>query len=155
MNLQNLNVVECSTLIYYNSGDRIVRSNLIELDDAELISIIKAKYSKKWELLENISPDEIGAVKTKVVTDSETITGNNIDESTRKKAESGLNSDIYIDTDKTNYNVTRNKDELITRESKEMVIDNNLKNQNILEHTFDLCYNIAKDVADVMTLDFY
>ena len=155
MNLQNLNTTECSTLIYYNSGDRIVRPNLIDLDDSELISIIKSKFSHKWELLVSINPDEIGAVETKIVTDSETITGNNTDESIRKKAESGLNSDIYVDTDKTDYNVTRNKDELITRESKEVIIDNSLKNNIILEHTLDLCYNVSIDIVDVLTLDFY
>lgn len=155
MNLQNLNVVECSTLIYYNSGDKIVRPSLIEVDDTELSSIIKSNFLHKWELLETVSTDEIGAVKTTIVTDTETITGNNVDESTSKNSESGLNSDIFIDTDKTDYNVTKNKDELITRESKEVIIDNNLKNQNILEQKFSLCYNIAVDVADILTLDFY
>ena len=155
MNIQNLDTTECSTLIYYNSGDRIVRPSLLEIDDSELSSLIKSNFNHKWELLESVSSDEIGAIKTTIVTDTETITGNNTDESTNKKAESGLNADIFIETDKSDYNITRNKDELITRESKAMVIDNDLKNQNIIEHMFDLCYTVAKDVADVMTLDFY
>ena len=117
--------------------------------------MIKAKYKVKWDLLQESDLSEIGAIETKVITDTETTKDISTDESTRKKAESALNVDDYIDTDKTDFNKTRNADKTLTKERKEMLVNNALKSEQLLEHSFDLCYNISKDIAKCLTLDFY
>lgn len=155
LQIQNLNESECSTLLYYNWGDRYVTPNLIDVPDDELVELIKANYKTKWELLQQHDLSEIGATETKVITDTETTKGNSTDETSRKKAESALNVDDYIETDKTDFNKKTNSDKTLTKERKELLIDNSLKSREITEHSFDLCYNVSKDIAKCLTLDFY
>ena len=125
------------------------------IPDDDLVELIKAKYQVKWDLLQESDLSEIGAVETKVITDTETITGNSSDDSTRIKSESALNVDSYLETDKTDFNKKTNSDKTLTKDRKELLIDNTLKNRDILEHSFDLCYNVSKDIAKCLTLDFY
>lgn len=128
---------------------------LINVPDEDLVELIKAKYGTKWELLQEHDFSEIGATETKVITDTETTKGVSTDESSRTKAESALNVDDYIETDKTDFNKTKNDDKTLTKERKEMLIDNLLKSREIAEHSHDLCYNVSKDIAKCLTLDFY
>lgn len=155
LQIPNLNESECSTLLYYNWGDKYVQPSLRLIPDDDLVELIKAKYQVKWNLLQESDLSEIGATETKVITDTETTKGISTDESSRVKAESALNVDDYIDTDKTDFNKTTNNDKTLTKERKELLIDNTLKNRDILEHSFDLCYNVSKDIAKCLTLDFY
>ena len=155
LQIPNLNETECSTLLYYNWGDKYVSPNLIIASDDDLVQLIQAKYKVKWELLQESDLSEIGATETKIITDTETIKDNTSDDSSRVKAESALNVDSYIETDKTDFNKTVNSDKTLTKDRKELVIDNALKSREILEHSFDLCYNVSKDIAKCLTLDFY
>ena len=155
LQIQNLNESECSTLLYYNWGDKYVAPKLVNVPDDDLVDLIKAKYQVKWELLQEHDFSEIGATETKVITDTETTKGNSKDESSRTKAESALNVDDYIETDKTDFNKTTNSDKTLTKERKEMLIDNSLKSREIEEHSYDLCYNVSKDIANCLTLGFY
>ena len=155
LQIPNLNESECSTLLYYNWGDKYIQPSLRLIPDDDLVELIKAKYQVKWDLLQESDLSEIGAVETKVITDSETIIGNSSDDSTRIKSESALNVDSYLETDKTDFNKKTNSDKTLTKDRKELLIDNTLKNRDILEHSFDLCYNVSKDIAKCLTLDFY
>lgn len=155
LEIPNLNEAECSTLLYYNWGDKYVSPNLIIASDDDLVQLIQAKYQVKWDLLQESDLSEIGAIETKVITDTETTKDISTDESSRVKAESALNVDDYIDTDKTDFNKTRNADKTLTKERKEMLVNNALKSEQLLEHSFDLCYTISKDIAKCLTLDFY
>lgn len=155
LQIPNLDSDSCSTLIYYNWGDKYVVPHLEFIPDDELIQLIKAKYQVKWDIIQQSDLTEIGAVETKVITDTETTKGISTDESSRVKAESALNVDSYIETDKTDFNKTTNADKTLTKERKEMLIDNTLKTRNILEHSFDICYTVSKDIANCLTLDFY
>lgn len=150
-----LNKPECATLIYYNWGDKYVQPSLILIPDDDLVQLIQTKYQIKWGLIHQSDLREIGAVETKIITDTETTKGISTDESSRKKAESALNVDSYIETDKTDFNKTTNADKTLTKERKELLIDNSLKSREILEHSFDLCYTVSKDIAKCLTLDFY
>lgn len=155
LQIPNLNESECSTLLYYNWGDKYIQPSLRLIPDDDLVELIKAKYQVKWDLLQESDLSEIGAVETKVITDTETIIGNSSDDSTRIKSESALNVDSYLETDKTDFNKKTNSDKTLTKDRKELLIDNTLKNRDILEHSFDLCYNVSKDIAKCLTLDFY
>lgn len=155
LQIPNLNESECSTLLYYNWGDKYVAPNLIYIPDDDLVELIKVKYQVKWDLLQESDLTEVGAIETKVIKDTETTKGISTDESSRVKAESALNVDEYIDTDKTDFNKTTNADKTLTKERKELLIDSSLKTRDILEHSFDLCYNVSKDIAKCLTLDFY
>lgn len=155
LEIPNLNESECSTLLYYNWGDKYVQPSLILIPDDDLVELIKAKYQIKWDLLQQSDLSEIGATETKIITDTETTKGISKDESSRVKAESALNVDDYIETDKTDFNKTTNADKTLTKERKEMLVNNALKSEQLLEHSFDLCYNISKDIAKCLTLDFY
>ena len=155
LQIPNLNETECSTLLYYNWGDKYVQPSLRLIPDDDLVELIEAKYQVKWELLNQSDLNEIGAVETKVITDTETTKGISTDESSRVKAESALNVDSYIETDKTDFNKTTNADKTLTKERKEMLVNNALKSEQLLEHSFDLCYNVCKDIAKCLTLDFY
>ena len=155
LQIPNLNESECSTLLFYNWGDKYIQPSLRLIPDDDLVELIKAKYQVKWDLLQESDLSEIGAVETKVITDTETITGNSSDDSTRIKSESALNVDSYLETDKTDFNKKTNSDKTLTKDRKELLIDNTLKNRDILEHSFDLCYNVSKDIAKCLTLDFY
>lgn len=155
LEIPNLNEPECTTLLYYNWGDKYVSPNLIIASDDDLVQLIQAKYQVKWGLIQQSDLSEIGAVETKVITDTETIKGNSSDDSSRVKAESALNVDSYIETDKTDFNKKTNSDKTLTKDRKELLIDNTLKNKDILEHSFDLCYTVSKDIANCLTLDFY
>lgn len=155
LEIPNLNEPECSTLLYYNWGDKYVVPNLVFVPDDELVQLIQAKYNVKWDLLQQSDLSEIGAVETKVITDTETTKGISIDESSRIKSESALNVDSYIETDKTGFNKTTNADKTLTKERKELLIDNTKRSTEILEHSFDVCYTICKDIAKCLTLDFY
>lgn len=155
LQIPNLNAEECATLILYNWGDKFITPKLENLSDGELINILKVTYNSKWELIANYDSSEIGAIETKVITDTETVKGVITDESVRTKSESALNVDSYIETDKTDFNKTKNDDTVKTKERKEILIDNRLKHKNIVEHSFDLCYTVSEDIANVLTLDFY
>lgn len=155
LQIPNLNAQECSILLYYNWGDKYVQPSLRLIPDDELIQLIQSKYKVKWEILGQADITEIGAVETKVITDTETTKGISTDESSRVKAESALNVDSYIETDKTDFNKTTNADKTLTKERKEMLVNNALKSEQLLEHSFDLCYNVCKDIAKCLTLDFY
>ena len=155
LEIPNLNETECSTLLYYNWGDKYVVPKLIIASDDELVQLIQSKYQVKWGLIQQSDLNEIGATETKIITDTETIKGVSSDDSSRVKSESALNVDEYIETDKTDFNKTTNADKTLTKDRKELLIDNTLKNRDILEHSFDLCYNVAKDIAKCLTLDFY
>lgn len=155
LQIPNLNAEECATLILYNWGDKFITPKLENLTDGELISVLKIKYNSKWELIANYDSSEIGAIETKVITDTETVKGVITDESVRTKSESALNVDSYIETDKTDFNKTKNDDTVTTKERKEILIDNRLKHKNIVEHSFDLCYTVSEDIANALTLDFY
>lgn len=155
LQIPNLNESECSTLLYYNWGDKYVQPSLRLIPDDDLVQLIQAKYQVKWDLLKDSDLTEIGATETKIITDTETTKGISTDESSRKKAESALNVDSYIETDKTDFNKTTNADKTLTKERKELLIDNSLKSRDILEHSFDLCYNVSEDIAKCLTLDFY
>lgn len=155
LQIPNLNAEECATLILYNWGDKFITPKLENLSDGELISVLKIKYNSKWELIANYDSSEIGAIETKVITDTETVKGVITDESVRTKSESALNVDSYIETDKTDFNKTKNDDTVTTKERKEILIDNRLKHKNIVEHSFDLCYTVSEDIANALTLDFY
>lgn len=155
LEIPTLNESECATLLYYNWGDKYVVPNLIFIPDDDLVELIKAKYQVKWDLLQQSDLSEIGAVETKIITDTETIKGNSSDDSSRTKSESALNVDSYIETDKTDFNKTTNSDKTLTKDRKELLIDNSLKSRDVLEHSFDLCYNVSKDIAKCLTLDFY
>lgn len=155
LEIPNLNEPECTTLLYYNWGDKYVVPKLIIASDDDLVQLIQAKYQVKWGLIQQSDLNEIGATETKIITDTETTKDISTDESTRKKAESALNVDSYIDTDKTDFNKTRNADKTLTKERKELLIDNSLKSRDIIEHSFDLCYTVSKDIAKCLTLDFY
>lgn len=155
LQIPNLNETECSTLLYYNWGDKYVQPSLRLIPDDDLVELIKAKYQVKWDLLQESDLSEIGAIETKVIKDTETTKGISTDETSRVKAESALNVDDYIETDKTDVNKTTNDDKTLTKERKELLIDNSVKSREILEHSFDLCYNVSKDIAKCLTLDFY
>lgn len=155
LQIPNLNETECSTLLYYNWGDKYIQPSLRMIPDDDLVQLIKAKYQVKWDLLKDLDLTEIGATETKIITDTETTKDISTDESSRVKAESALNVDSYIDTDKTDFNKTRNADKTLTKERKEMLVNNALKSEQLLEHSFDLCYNVSKDIAKCLTLDFY
>lgn len=155
LQIPNLNETECSTLLYYNWGDKYIQPSLRLIPDDDLVELIKAKYQVKWDLMQESDLSEIGATETKIITDTETTKDISTDESTRKKAESALNVDSYIDTDKTDFNKTRNADKTLTKERKEMLVNNALKSEQLLEHSFDLCYTVSKDIAKCLTLDFY
>lgn len=155
LQIPNLNGSECATLLFYNWGDKYVVPSLIFIPDDDLVELIKAKYQVKWNLMQKTDLSEIGATETKVITDTETIKDVSSDDSSRVKAESALNVNSYIETDKTDFNKTVNSNKTLTKYRKELLIDNTLKNRDILEHSFDLCYNVSKDIAKCLTLDFY
>ena len=155
LQIPNLNEAECSTLLYYNWGDKYIQPSLRLIPDDDLVQLIQAKYKVKWDLMQETDLSEIGAVETKIITDTETVKDKSSDDSSRVKAESALNTDSYIETDKTDFNKTVNSDKTLTKDRKELVIDNELKSRYILEHSFDLCYNVSKDIAKCLTLDFY
>ena len=155
MEIPNLNESECATLLFYNWGDKYVIPKLVDVPDDELVQLIQVKYGEKWAYIQQADLSEIGAVETKIITDTEKTKGISTDESSRKKAESALNVDSYIETDKTDFNKTTNADKTLTKERKEMLVNNALKSEQLLEHSFDLCYNMSKDIAKCLTLDFY
>ena len=155
LEIPNLNESECSTLLYYNWGDKYVVPKLINVPDDDLVQLIQTKYQVKWGLIQQSDLNEIGATETKVITDTETTKGISTDETSRVKSESALNVDSYIETDKTDFNKTTNADKTLTKERKEMLVNSALKSEQLLEHSFDLCYNVSKDIAKCLTLDFY
>lgn len=155
LEIPNLNESECSTLLYYNWGDKYVVPKLIIVPDDDLVQLIQTKYQVKWGLIQQSDLNEIGATETKVITDTETTKGISTDETSRVKSESALNVDSYIETDKTDFNKTTNADKTLTKERKEMLVNSALKSEQLLEHSFDLCYNVSKDIAKCLTLDFY
>ena len=86
LQIPNLNESECSTLLYYNWGDKYVQPSLRLIPDDDLVQLIQAKYQVKWDLLKDSDLTEIGATETKIITDTETTKGISTDESSRKKA---------------------------------------------------------------------
>lgn len=155
LNLTDIDEQDVSTLIFYNWGDLKVIPKIIKLDDSELISIINANFREKWQQLQQISSNDLGAVQTKVITDNQEVTGTTVNDSSRVISESALNADVYIESDKSDVSSNKDDSKSISREYKEQIIDNRLIHDGVVDRSNQMCYTISKDIVNCLTLGFY
>lgn len=155
MNLTMIDVEKCSNIIYFNFGDKILNGKFYGLSDTEIVTAIKSVYSDKWEKLNEELNTIVGAYDVKKIEENTKVNNNLVSNTDRVKGESALNTEIFIDTDKTNFNNTKENTEVLDKVVTETKINPNLLHKDIVEFKNNICYTIAKDIATYVTLAFY
>lgn len=142
-----------NTLIISLYGDRLVNNTYLQLTDDDTATVIKYQFKKRWEYLNN-EVEEIGEVERKTITETISDNANNTTTNERTKSENSLNNDEFINTDR--IGVDKQTDSMSDRQRtyEEVITDRSIKEKDLTTLN-DLCYTIASDIVNCLTLDFY
>lgn len=160
MNLQNnLNIViddlDVTIMLVYYYGDRIINSKITDLTDGEIANLIVKNNLNTWIDIVNNSELPLGVTSKETITLTENVTDSGTNNTSKTDLESALNVDEFIAVDSTDVkqDTTGNKDRTRTQET--VKINANKRNNDIVEKINNVCYNIAKNIANDITLKIY
>lgn len=160
MNLDNnLDIViddlDIPIMLVYYWGGRIINSKVSDLTDDELAKLLVNNNLNNWvDMVTNLDLP-LGATSKEVVTLTENVTDSGTNNTNKTESESALNVDEFIAVDSTDVkqDTTGNKDR--TRKQETVKINANKRYNDIVDKINNVCYNIAKDIADDITLKIY
>ena len=160
MNLQNnLNIaiddLDVTIMLVYYYGDRTISSKISDLTDNELANLIVNNNLNNWvDMVTNLDLP-LGATSKEVITLTENVTDSGTNNTNKTDSESALNVDEFIAVDSTNviHDTTGNKDRTRTQET--IKTNANKRHNDIVEKINNVCYTIARNIADDVTLKIY
>lgn len=160
MNLQNkLNIIiddlDVTKMLIYYYGDRTMNSKVSDLTDDELANLIVNNNLNNWiDMVTNLDLP-LGVISKEVITLTENVTDSGTNNTNKTDSESALNIDEFIAVDSTEVkqDTTGNKDRTRTQET--IKTNANKKNSDIVDKINNVCYNIAKNIANDITLRIY
>ena len=160
MNLQNnLNIaiddLDVTIMLVYYYGDRIINSKIENLTDEEIANLIVNNNLNNWVDMVNRLDTPLGVTSTEVITLTENVTDSGTNNTNKTDSESALNVDEFIAVDSTNViqDITGNKDK--TRKQETIKTNANKRHNDIIDKVNNVCYNIARNIADDVTLKIY
>ena len=160
MNLQNnLNIaiddLDVTIMLVYYYGDRIINSKIENLTDEEIANLIVNNNLNNWVDMVDSLDLPLGVTSTEVITLTENVTDSGTNNTNKTDSESALNVDEFIAVDSTNViqDITGNKDK--TRKQETIKTNANKRHNDIIDKVNNVCYNIARNIADDVTLKIY
>lgn len=141
-------------LIYY-FGDRIINSKIENLTDKEIANLIVNNNLNNWIYMVDNLDLPLGLTSKEVITLTENVTDSGTNNTSKTDSESALNVDEFIAVDSTDVkqDTTGNKDK--TRKQETIRINANKRYNDIVERINNICYTIAKNIVNDITLKIY
>ena len=160
MNLQNnLNIViddlDITIMLVYYYGDRIINSKIKDLTDDEIANLIVKNNLINWVDMVNNSELPLGVTSKETITLTENVTDSGTNNTNKTGSEAALNVDEFIAVDSTDVkqDIAGEKDR--TRKQETIKTNANKRHKDIVDKVNNVCYNIAMNIANDITLKIY
>lgn len=160
---QDLDVLVYSLLTINYGNRRVIETFINHRSNTVLGEEIYAIFGRKWEIIarlyeyehDSFNMDNLGVVSTYITGDTSTRKIQHDNTSDKLVKESAMNSDEFIETNQDVYNhmkteVNNNQGERTTIQRSQNKIE-----QQLIDNSFDLAYNVSGDIANFITYRLY
>lgn len=158
-------------LLNTSHGNRRVIEDFVNYDSNRLSRVLYATLGRRWSVISKLyeydhdtelqtgelpfNMDNLGVVSTYITGDTSTRKIQHDDTSDKLVKESAMNSDEFIETNQDVYNhmkreVNSNQGERTTTQRSQNKIE-----QQLIDNSFDLAYNVSVDIANFITYRLY